>query len=99
MSEQFEDLQKVADGLVKVCTVIDEVGGELKTLKSLIVFYEAIGQVVAKYARSTFKKADSHDAGEVKVTGELGPKGKKLAEEYLKDLRKILYYEGDGEKK
>lgn len=101
MSEQFEDLQKVGDGLVKVCTVIDEVGGELKTLKSLIVFYEAIGQTVAKYARSTFKRVDNPNTGEgeVKVIGKLGPKGKKLAEEYLKDLREILYYEGDGEKK
>ena len=99
MSEQFEDLQKVGDGLVKVCTVIDEVGGELKTLKSLIVLYEAIGQVVAKYARSTFKRADNSNAGEVKVTGKLGPKGKKLAEVYLEDLRKILYYDSDGEEK
>lgn len=99
MSEQFEDLQKVGDGLVKVCTVIDEVTGELKTLKSLIVLYEAIGQVVAKYARSTFKRADNSNAGEVKATGKLGPKGKKLAEVYLEDLRKILYYEGDGEEK
>lgn len=97
MSERFEDLQKVGDGLVKVYTVIDEVTGELKTLKSLIVFYEAIGQMVAKYAQSTFKKADGLD--EVKGTGKLGPKGKRLAEEYLKDLRKILYYEGDGEEK
>lgn len=101
MSEQFEDLQKVADGLVKVYTAIDEVAGELKTLKSLIVFYEAIGQMVAKYARSTFKRADNSNAGKegVKATGKLGPKGKKLAEEYLKDLREILYYEGDGEEK
>lgn len=98
MSEQFEDLQKVGDGLVKVCTVIDEVTGELKTLKSLIVLYEAIGQVVAKYARSTFKRADNSNAEEVKATGKLGPKGKKLAEEYLKDLREILYYERDEEK-
>ena len=99
MNKQFEDLQKVADGLVKVYTVIDEVTGELKTLKSLIVFYEAIGQMVAKYAQSTFKKADNSNAGEVKATGKLGPKGKKLAEVYLEDLRKILYYEGDGEEK
>lgn len=98
MSEQFEDLQKVADGLVKVYTAIDEVTGELKTLKSLIVFYEAIGQMVAKYAHSAFKRADNRDAGEVKATGKLGPKGKKLAEEYLKDLREILYYERDEEK-
>lgn len=94
-------MQKVGDGLVKVCTVIDGVGGELKTLKSLIVFYEAIGQTVAKYARSTFKKADNPNSGEekVKVIGKLGPKGKKLAGVYLEDLRKILYYEGDGGKK
>ena len=99
MSEQFEDLQKVGDGLVKVYTVIDEVTGELKTLKSLIVFYEAIGQMVAKYAQSAFKRADKPNAGEVKVIGKLGPKGKKLAEEYLKDIRGILYQENDGEKK
>ena len=97
MSEQFEDLQKVGDGLVKVCTVIDEIGGELKTLKSLIVFYEAVGQVVAKYARSTFKKADNHD--KVKATGKLGPKGKRLTEEYLKDIRGILYQGNDGEER
>lgn len=99
MSEQFEDLQKVGNGLVKVYTAINEVAGELKTLKGLIVFYEAIGQMVAKYAQSIFKRADNSNAGEVKATGKLGPKGKKLAEEYLKDLREILYYEGDGEEK
>ena len=97
MSEQFEDSRKVGEGIVKVCKTINEVGGELKTLKGLIVFYEAIGQMVAKYAQSTFKKADGLD--EDKATGKLGPKGKRLAEEYLEDLRKILYYEGDGEKK
>ena len=99
MSEQFEDLQKVGDGLVKVYTVIDEVTGELKTLKSLIVFYEAIGQMVAKYAQSAFKRADNSNAREVKATGKLGPKGEKLAEEYLKDIRGILYQGNDGEKK
>ena len=101
MSKQFEELKKVGDGIVKVCKVIDEVGGELKTLKSLIVLYEAIGQVATEHARSTFKRADNPNSGEeeVKATGKLGPKGERLAEEYLKDLRKILYYEGDGEKK